>query len=101
MSTVSSTENKSTQVASHRVRAGKRSYFFDVYAGPKGGLHLCLSETVAEENGFKRSRVVVFDNSIREFYEGLCEAIRAMREEQKKREAAAAPAEPARKKRAA
>ena len=40
-------ENKSTQIATHRVRAGKRTYFFDVKAGPKGGLYLALSETLA------------------------------------------------------
>ena len=86
MSTMS-TESKSTQVASHRVRAGKRTYFFDVKAGPKGGLYLSVSETAVQEEGvFTRNRLMVFEQHTREFYEGLCEAIRSMREEQKKRE---------------
>jgi hypothetical protein len=80
-----STEQKSTQIASHRVRAGKRTYFFDIKAGPKGGLYLALSETAAQEEGvFTRSRMLVFDSHIREFYEGLCEAIRSLRDEQRK-----------------
>ena len=93
MSTIQS-EAKSTQLSSQRVRAGGRSYFFDLWAGPKGGLHLTISETSVQEPGvFKRSRIVVFDNTVRDFYEGLCEAIRSLREEQKKREEAGAAVE--------
>lgn len=83
-----STEPKSTTVSSHRVRAGSRTYFFDVWVGPKGGVHMTISETAAKDGVFTRSRLVVFDHHVREFYEGLCEAIRSIREEQKKREVA-------------
>lgn len=86
MSTIS-TEGKSTTVASNRVRAGNRTYFFDVWVGPKGGVHMTISETAAKDGVFTRSRLVVFDHHVRDFYEGLCEAIRSMRDEQKKREA--------------
>jgi len=79
-------ENKSTQISSQVVRAGKRTYFFDVKSGPKGGLYLSISETAANEGVFTRNRLVVFEGNAKEFYEGLCEAIRSMREEQKKRE---------------
>lgn len=94
------TESKSTQIASHRVRAGKRTYFFDVKAGPKGGLYLSLSETAVKDDGtFTRARMFVFEQHVREFYEGLCEAIRSIRDEQKVRDAEKpAPAKPAAKK---
>jgi hypothetical protein len=90
MSTISQPA-KSESVSSHVVRAGKRTYFFDVWTGPKGGVHLTVSQTSIQEDGvFASSRIVVFDRNVREFYEGFCEAIRSMREEQKKREAAPA-----------
>ena len=93
-------ENKSTQIASHRVRAGKRTYFFDVRSGPKGGLYLSLSETsVKEDGGFARSRMLVLEQHTREFYEGLCEAIRSIRDAQKSKDAEkAAQPKPAGKK---
>lgn len=94
MSTITG-EPKSTTVASHRVRAGSRTYFFDVWVGPKGGVHMTVSETAAKDGVFTRSRLVIFDHHVREFYEGMCEAIRSMRDEQKRREAAMPEAKPA------
>jgi len=96
-------ESKSTTVSSHRVRAGSRTYFFDVWVGPKGGVHMTVSETAAKDGVFTRSRLVVFDHHVREFYEGMCEAIRSMRDEQKRRETPEPAAKPAesRKKKAA
>jgi hypothetical protein len=79
------------------VRAGKRTYFFDVRSGPKGGLYLSLSETaVKEDGGFTRSRMLVLEQHTREFYEGLCEAIRSIRDAQKTKDAekAAQPVPP-------
>ena len=84
-------EVKSTQISSSQVRAGKRTYFFDVKAGPKGGLYLAISETAANDGVFTRNRMLVFDSNVRDFYEGLCEAIRSLREEQRKREIATEP----------
>lgn len=83
-----STESKSTDLSSIKVRAGGRTYFFDVKAGPKGGLFLSISETAAKDGVFTRQKLLIFDSHIREFYDGLCESIRAIREEQKRREAA-------------
>lgn len=104
MSTISA-EGRSQQLTSQVVRAGKRTYFFDLKAGPKGGLYLAISETAIQDEGvFTRNRLLVSDLHIREFYEGLCESIKSLREEQKKREAPAEAAKPkptARKKAAA
>jgi hypothetical protein len=103
MSTITP-EVKSTQISSNQVRAGKRTYFFDVKSGPKGGLYLAISETAANDGVFTRNRMLIFDSNVRDFYEGLCEAIRSLREEQKKREVPAEPAgetKPARGRKAA
>lgn len=78
------------KIASSRVKAGKFTYFFDVNES-KSGEHLYLTINQSEFRGEgeprEYNRLTVFGDNIKDFYEGLCESIRAFRDEQKKREA--------------
>jgi len=77
------------------VKAGKFTYFFDLNQS-KSGEHLYLtinqSEYNGEDNPREYNRLTIFPKNIREFYEGLCDMIRALREEEKKRGPKQSPA---------
>lgn len=62
------------------VEAARRTYTFDVRQAPTGELCFTISELSNDGSLWHRSRVRVEFGEAREFYLGLCEAIRAMRE---------------------
>jgi hypothetical protein len=74
-----STQTKSVELFSHHVNAGPRSFFFNVKRAPRGELFITVSELTAKENTWSSSKIVVPAEDAREFYMGLCEAIKAMR----------------------
>lgn len=89
---------KSTPIYSGSVSAGKRSFFFDVKRAPKGELYFMISELTGRGDVWTKSRVLVPAEQAREFYMGLCDAIKAMREAAKDEpEPAPQKAPPARK----
>ncbi len=58
-----------------RLSAGKRTYFFDVKEGPKGGRYLKLSEVSTRNGKEERSRIFVFEDHAKEFVQTLEEAM--------------------------
>ncbi len=71
---------KSSTLFTRQVTAGHRSFFFDVKKAPRGELFFTISELSSRGGVWTRSRVLVPANEAKEFYYGLCEAIKAMRE---------------------
>jgi hypothetical protein len=78
MSTIAA-PNSST-LFTRQVTAGHRSFFFDVKKAPRGELFFTISELSSRGGVWTRSRVLVPANEAKEFYYGLCETIKAMRE---------------------
>lgn len=76
MSTIA---NHPIELFSHHFTSGRRSFFFDVKRAQRGELYFTISELVEKDNAFTRQRVVVPADQARDFYLGLCEAIKAMR----------------------
>lgn len=68
---------------SKSVEASRRTYSFDVRQSSSGELSFSISELSNDGSLWHRSRVLVEFGEAREFYLGLCDAIRAMRDAQK------------------
>lgn len=57
------------------IRAGKRTYFFDVREAKNNKKFLIISEsTPSGDGGFSRSSVLVFQENIERFFEAFSEA---------------------------
>lgn len=76
------------RLASHQVKAGKFSYFFDLNRSEKGHLFLTINQSEFRGEGEPREyqKLVIFPDNVKEFYEALCESIRDLRDQQKKGE---------------
>lgn len=74
-----SAKPKSVEIFSHHVAAGPRSFFFNVKRAPRGELFITIHELTAKDNSWTSSRILVPAEDMKEFYMGMCEAIRAMR----------------------
>lgn len=92
MSTIAVPQSKSTPIFSRQIDTPRRSFFFDVKRAPRGELFFTISELTGQGSVWHRSRVLIPADQAREFYQGLCEAIKAMREAEKA-EAAVRPVE--------
>jgi hypothetical protein len=58
------------------VRAGKRTYFFDVRQSSSGSLYLTLCESRPNEGGsYDRSRIMVFQDCLPGFVQALGKAL--------------------------
>lgn len=75
---------------SKSVGASCRTYSFDVRQSSDGDLSFSISELSNDGSIWHRSRVLVEFGEAREFYLGLCDAIRAMRDAAKEKSASAA-----------
>ncbi len=63
---------------SKSLKAGDRTYFFDVKAAKNNNKYLTISETrrsKEDEKKFTRSSVMIFDNQLEKFHEALTEAM--------------------------
>ncbi len=78
MSTISG-ETKAESVFSQRVSGERRSFFFDVRRGAEGSAYLTVSQFVRVADEWVRLKIVVPAQDARPFYQGLCEAIKALR----------------------
>ena len=56
------------ELFSHRIHAGRRTYFFDVKEGSDGIKHLVITETRHSDGDRERSRVMVFEEHFEEFF---------------------------------
>ncbi len=54
---------------SKRVRAGKRTYFFDIKKDSKGQNFISISESRKTTNGQKRQMIVIYPEDLEKFYE--------------------------------
>jgi hypothetical protein len=59
------------ELFSERVAAGTRTYFLDVKESQQGELYLVISESRAVDDGFEHSRVMVFEDHLEPFIDGL------------------------------
>jgi hypothetical protein len=68
---------------SERVFAGSRIYFFDVKEATDGTKYLVIDESRhSEGDSYTHNRVMVFEDNIAIFMEGLMKAVNAMALEQ-------------------
>lgn len=81
MSTISPTQNESRAelLFSHRVQTDRRSFFFHVKRTPEGSPYLTLSQYSKLGDEWIRLKVVVPSEDAKAFYQGLCEALKALR----------------------
>ncbi len=67
------------EIYSKAVRAGKRTYFFDVRATKGNDLFLTITESIksdADENGtYKKHKIFVYKEDFEKFKEGFEDAI--------------------------
>lgn len=84
MSTAPSSVQASLPETLHtfRVSAGPRTFFFDVKSGASGA-YLVVTEARLKDEEWTRSRILIPAEHAKAFYGGLCEAIRAMRSEER------------------
>ena len=64
----------------HRVQGDKRSFSFNVKRAQSGELYLTLSQFAKVGEEWVRLKLVVGAEDAKPFYQGLCEAIKAMRQ---------------------
>lgn len=58
------------------IRAGRRTYFFDVKENRQGGIYLVISERKSSEEGpAEHFRVMVFPEDVQNFMNALGEAV--------------------------
>lgn len=64
------------EIFKEMVRAGKRTYFFDVHEASNGNLYLVISERIKKEDGYEGKRVMVFEDDILAFNKGFKKAVK-------------------------
>ena len=62
----------------HRVVAGSRTYFFDVKEAKDGTKYLVISETRQAGSSYEHSRVMIFQEHLEAFNEGLQQALQSL-----------------------
>ncbi|MBI5266424.1 MAG: DUF3276 family protein [candidate division Zixibacteria bacterium] len=69
-------ESERRQLFSERLLTKGRSYFFDVKLSAPGNAYLIISESRKVEGGkYEHTRVMVFENDIKEFRDALRKAL--------------------------
>lgn len=72
-------ENDSPELYSKVIRAGKRTYFFDVKATKGNDLFLTITESLKNENegrpAFKKHKIFLYKEDFEKFIVGLTDAI--------------------------
>jgi hypothetical protein len=58
---------------SKQVKAGKRTYFFDIEKN--GGKFISITESKSTQSGFERNEIKVYIDDVNNFVQGLNEAI--------------------------
>jgi len=67
---------------SERVHAGNRTYYFDVKEAADGTKYLVIDESRRTEgDSYEHKRVMVFQDNLEKFMEGLSKAVNAMTSE--------------------
>lgn len=69
-----STQTHKEAIFSKSIRAGLRTYFIDVKETVKGGKYLTICESRKVDGEWQRNRIMIFDDNIPAFFQGLKEA---------------------------
>ncbi|MBI5182208.1 MAG: DUF3276 family protein [Nitrospirae bacterium] len=62
------------ELFSERVRAGSRTYFFDVKEAATGAKYLVINESKKVGESHEHNRIMIFQEDIQSFSEGLQKA---------------------------
>ena len=77
-------ENEKNEVYSKVVRAGKRTYFFDVKSTKGNELYLTLTEskksTIDGRESYQKHKIFLYKEDFEKFQEGLAEALDKIQE---------------------
>ncbi len=79
-------ENRRDEVFSKVVRAGKRTYFFDVKATKSDDYYLTITESKRKFNGdnqkfsYEKHKLFLYKEDLEKFSEGLKEAVEKIKE---------------------
>jgi len=63
------------ELFSEKVHAGSRTYFFDVKESRENVRYLVISESRRTDTGFDHDRIMVFEENLESFSEGLDKAL--------------------------
>lgn len=63
------------ELFSERVRAGSRTYFFDIKKSATGTKYLVINESKKVGESHKHNRIMIFEEDIQSFIEGLNKAV--------------------------
>lgn len=74
-------EPKKEAIFSKTIKTKSRVYFIDVKETSSGGRYLTISETRRVDGEWQRNRIMVFDNDIPAFFQGLKEAAPSLKSE--------------------
>ncbi|MCS7245251.1 MAG: PUR family DNA/RNA-binding protein [candidate division WOR-3 bacterium] len=55
-------------VYTKKIKAGRRTYFFDIKVDGKGQNYISISESRKTENGFKKQMIVIYPEDIEKFF---------------------------------
>lgn len=55
-------------VYTKKIKAGRRTYFFDIKVDVKGQNYISISESRKTENGFKKQTIVIYPEDIEKFF---------------------------------
>lgn len=68
-------------IFSKRISGGNRTYFLDVKESVKGSKYLTICESRKVDGEWQRNRIMVFEDHIPSFFQGLKEAAPSLKDE--------------------
>lgn len=78
-------ENRKEEIYSNRVKAGKRTYFFDVKATKSDDYYLTITESKRRPKGdgftFEKHKIFLYKEDFAKFNNALTEAVSFIKEE--------------------
>lgn len=69
-----STQTHKEAIFSKMIKTRSRTYFLDVKESSTGNKYLTISETRKVDGEWQRNRIMIFDDNIPAFFQGLKEA---------------------------
>ncbi|MBD3581185.1 DUF3276 family protein [Flavobacterium selenitireducens] len=73
------------EIFTKKIKAGSRTYFFDIQESKSGDLYLRISESQRQNAKFEHRRVMVFEENVDNFVEMLNYAFRKFKSFQSKK----------------
>ena len=67
--------NNRIELFTERVLAGSRTYFFDLKESQDGEIYLVISESRRVGSGYEHDRIMVFEENLAAFYDGIASAM--------------------------